>query len=169
MRARNVVAVLLAGVVLQVVLPNAFGLYEALRIQFALIALVCFSLERDWFQSAMVGAAGGFIMDLFSGGRIGVYALSYAVIGLLIGRFQERLYKDNSVAIAGVMVGASFLSSVLVVNVLSLYGIQFDYLGLLTRSLLPSAAGNAIVGCTIFAILRRIKHARSRTWKRSYR
>ncbi|NQT83942.1 rod shape-determining protein MreD [bacterium] len=169
MKVRNVACVLLASVILQVILPNAVGLYEALRVQFALIAVVYFSLHEDWFRSAMIGVAGGSIVDLFSGGRIGVYALSYAIIGMLVGRIQERLFKDNSLAIAAVIVAASFLSPILVFNVLALYGIKMNYLGLFARSVLPSAAANAVVGCTIFSISRRTQDARSRIWSGSYR
>jgi rod shape-determining protein MreD len=169
MKARNVACVLLAGVILQVILPNAVSLYEALRVQFGLIAVVFLCLRRDWFQSAMIGVLGGLFMDLFSGGRIGVYALSYGVIGLLIGRVQERLYKDNLFTIAAVIVGASFLSPLVVLNILALFGIKFDYLALLAKAILPSAAANAVVGCTVLSISRRVRHGRSRAWKRSYR
>ncbi len=169
MKVRMILLVLLASVLLQVVLPNAVGLYEALRIQFTLIAVVYFSLHEDWFRSAMIGAAGGLMMDLFSGGRIGVYALSYAVIGLLVGRVQERLFKDNFLAIAAVMVAASFVSPIIVFNVLSMYGIRMSYLGLFARYVLPSAAANAVVGCTVFSFSRRIQDARSRIWRGSYR
>ncbi len=169
MKIRNVTFTLLASVFLQVILPNAVALYEALRIQFALIAVIYFSLHEDWFRSAMIGVTGGLIVDLFSGGRIGVYALSYAIIGMLVGRVQDRLFKDNFLAIAVVIVGASFLSSILVFNVLALYGIKMDYLGLFAKSVLPSAAANAVVGCTVFSISRRIQDARSRIWRGSYR
>ncbi len=169
MKARNVVIVLLASVILQVVLPNAVGLYEALRVQFTLIAVVYFSLRQDWFHSAIIGATGGLILDVFSGGRIGVYALSYALIGLLLGRVQERLFQDNLLTIAAVMVAASFLSPVLVFNVLALYGIKMNYLGLFAKFVLPSAAANAVVGCTFFSMRRRIEHGRSWARKSSYR
>ncbi len=168
MKVRNVACALLGSALLQVILPNAVGLYEALRIQFTLIAVIYFSLHEDWFRAAMVGVAGGFIVDLFSGGRIGVYALSYAIIGMLVGRVQERLFKDNFLAIAAVIVGASFLSPILVFNVLALYGIKMNYLGLFAKYVLPSAAANAVVGCTLFSISRRIQDARSRIWRGSY-
>jgi len=160
MKVRNVACALLGSALLQVILPNAVGLYEALRIQFTLIAVIYFSLHEDWFRAAMVGVAGGFIVDLFSGGRIGVYALSYAIIGML--------FKDNFLAIAAVIVGASFLSPILVFNVLALYGIKMNYLGLFAKYVLPSAAANAVVGCTLFSISRRIQDARSRIWRGSY-
>ncbi len=168
MKSRYMVLVLLGCAILQVVLPNAVGLYEALRIQFALIAVVYFSLELDWFAAAVTGVAGGLILDMFSGGRIGIYALSYGVVALLVGRVQERLFKDNSLTIAAVIVAASFLSSILVFNLLSLYGIELDYLAQFSRRVIPSAAANAIVGCTVYSISRRIRHGRSSTWKRSY-
>ena len=168
-RSGRVVLILLGCVILQVVLPNAIGLYEALRVQFALIAIVIFSLDQDWFAGAMTGVGGGLIMDVFSGGRMGVYALSYGIIGLLIGRVQERLYKDNLLTIATVIGGASLLSPILILNVLGMYGIEMDYLGQFARCVLPSAAANAIVGCTVFSMARRIRYGRSRTWERSHR
>lgn len=169
MKIRTIALALLASVLLQVILPNALGLYEALRIQFALIAVVYFSLHQDWFRSAMTGIAGGLTMDVFSGGRIGVYALSYGIIGMLVGRIQERLFKDNFLAIAAVMVAASFLSAALVFNLMAMYGTKMDTLGLFAKSVLPSAAANAVVGCTLFSITRRIQDARSRVWRGSYR
>lgn len=169
MKVRTVACVLLASVLLQVILPNAVGLYEALRVQFVLIAVIFFSLHEDWFRSAMIGVGGGLTVDLFSGGRIGVYALSYAIIGMLVGRVQERLFKDNFLAIAAVIVGASFLNAILVFNVLALYGIKMDYLALLATSVLPSAAANAVVGTTVFSISRRVQDARARIWRRSHR
>jgi rod shape-determining protein MreD len=171
-RGRTPVTVLLAllgCVVLQVTLPNAIPLYEALRVQFVLIAIVHFSLSHDWFASAMTGVAGGLFMDVFSGGRIGVYALCYGLVALLIGRIQERLFKDNLLTIATVIVGASLLSPVLVFNVLALYGVALDVFSQLVGSILPSAAANAVVGCTLFSIMKRIRYGRSGFGKRTYR
>jgi len=157
----TVLPVLLGCVLLQVTLPNSISLYEALRVQFVLIAIVYFGLEKDWFGAAMTGVAGGFVMDIFSGGRIGVYALSYGLIGFIIGGVQERLFKDNLLTIATVIVGASLLSPFLVFNVLGLYGVELDLFGQFTGRVLPSAAANAIVGCTLSSLLRRIRHGRS--------
>jgi len=168
MKARNVLLILLGCVLLQVVLPNTVWLYEALRVQFVLIAVVLFSLQQDWFGAAMTGVGGGFIMDLFSGGRIGVYALSYGIVALLIGRIQERLFKENMLTIATVMAAASLLSSILVSNVLELYGIELHYLGQFARRVLPSAAANAIVGCAAFSMVRRIRRGVRAARKRYY-
>jgi rod shape-determining protein MreD len=168
MRLRNVSLILLTCVLFQVTLPNTSWLYEAVRVQFVLIAVVLLSLEQDWFAAAMAGVAGGFLMDLLSGGRIGVYALSYGLIGLLIGRVQERLFKENMLTIATVMAVASLLNSLLVSNLLGLYGIPLDYLGQFAKGVLPSAAANAIVGCVAFSMVRRIRRGIRAVQKRYY-
>ncbi len=168
MRVRNVLLVLLICILFQVTLPNTSWLYEAVRVQFVLIAVVIFSLEQDWFGAAMTGVAGGFMMDVFSGGRIGVYALSYGLVGLLLGRVQERLFKENMLTIATVMAVASVLSSILVSNVLGLYGIPVDYFGQFGKRVLPSAAANAIVGCAAVSIVRRVRRGIRAVQKRYY-
>jgi rod shape-determining protein MreD len=169
MRVRKILLVLLGCVLLQVILPNVMGLYEALRIQLTLIAVVYFALHQDWFGAAMTGVAGGILVDLFSGGRIGIYAVSYGLIGLLIGRVQERLFKDNVVTIVTVMAGASFLSAILVLNVLSLYGMRLNYVGLFVKRVVPSGVANAIVGCMVFSMMRRRKYGRPAAGRRFYR
>jgi rod shape-determining protein MreD len=168
MSVRNTVLILLASVILQTILPNAIGLYQDLRIQLALIVIVYFALHHDWFQSAMTGVAGGFIMDLFSGGHIGVYALTYGVIAMLIGRVQEKLLRDSFLTVATVIVCASLLSPILVFNVLALYGLKLNYAAVFAKYVLPSTAANAIVGCAVLPMLRRIKDGRSAARRRSY-
>lgn len=168
MKARNIILALTICVVFQVVLPNTIGLYEALRVQLVLIAVTLFSLQEDWFGGAMTGVAGGFIMDLFSGGRIGVYALSYGIVGMLVGRVQERLFKENLLTIAAVMVAASFVSAIFVVQLLGLYGIEYNFFGEFLRRIVPSAAANAIVGCTIFSMARKIRRGIRAAQKRYY-
>lgn len=168
MKARNVIPVLTVCVVFQVVLPNTIWLYETLRVQLVLIAVALFSLQEDWFGGAMTGVAGGFIMDLFSGGRIGVYALCYGIVGMIVGRVQERLFKENLVTIATVMVAASLLSAIFVVHLLGLYGIEYDFFGELLKRIVPSSAANAIVGCTIFSMARKIRRGIRAAQKRYY-
>jgi rod shape-determining protein MreD len=168
MSARTVILALLVSVMFQVVLPNTIGLYEALRVQLVLIAVTLFSLQEDWFGGAMTGVAGGLMMDLFSGGRIGVYALSYGIVGMLVGRVQERLFKENLLTIAAVMVAASFLSAIFVVQLLGLYGIEYDLFGEFLKRIVPSAAANAIVGCTMFSMARKIRRGIRAAQKRYY-
>lgn len=168
-RPGSQVIVVVGCVLLQVALANLIPMYETWRIQFALIAVVYFSLQQDWFPSAMTGVTGGLAMDIFSGGQIGVYALGYGIVGLLIGRVQERLVKDNLLANAAVIAAASLVSAILIFNVLALYGIELEYLSQFAKRALPLAAANAIAGCLLFSLARRMKRARSTFRKRSYR
>jgi rod shape-determining protein MreD len=166
--ARAVIPALIVCVLFQVVLPNTIWLYEALRVQLVLIAVTLFSLQQDWFGGAMTGVTGGFIMDLFSGGRIGVYALCYGIVGMLVGRVQERLFKENLLTIATVLVAASLLGALLTVQLLGLYGIEYNFFGEFLKRIVPSAAANAIVGCTIFSMAKKIRRGIRAAQKRYY-
>jgi cell shape-determining protein MreD len=87
---------------------------------------------------------------------------------MMVGRVQERLFKENLVTIATVMVVASLLSAIFVVHLLGLYGIEYDFFGEFLKRIVPSAAANAIVGCTIFSMARRVRRGIRAAQKRYY-
>jgi len=96
-------------------------------------------------EGAFLGFAGGIIEDLFSGSYIGMNALSKMVAGYLAGVSGERLYKENSLVVAGVTF-FSTVAGLLVYYFLLLYlKIDVPFFYTLLRVVLPTALYTAVL------------------------
>ncbi len=155
----KIAVVILICVLVQVVLPGKVPGYHWLQVEWTLIAVIFFSLRRHWRQSMWIGAAAGLMLDLLSGGRLGVFGLSYLTCSTLLGVFHRWLYRESLFAICTL----TFLVTLLVSNINFLILRSFgSYPGywtyLIWGRLLPAATINAIFAAPFFILLSRIGH-----------
>ena len=157
----------LVCVLVQVQLARQFALVRTIPVSFLLIAVVVVALEEDWFGGMLAGISAGLIMDIFSGGRLGVFALSYGIVGMLVGTVQALVFKEEIVARLLIVFGAAISLQVLNYQIIQLYQPPMKLMPWLYRSILPGAVVTAVVALPVFAWLNRSKDRRA--WNRGRR
>lgn len=96
-------------------------------------------------EGAFLGFAGGIIEDLFFGSYIGMNALAKMVTGYLAGICGNRLYKENSLVVAGVTF-FSVTAGALVNYFLLLYlSISMPFFHSLFKVIIPTALYTAVL------------------------
>ncbi|MDF9408304.1 rod shape-determining protein MreD [Pelotomaculum isophthalicicum JI] len=96
-------------------------------------------------EGAFLGFAGGIIEDLFSGSYIGINALTKMVAGYLAGFCGERLYKENSLVVAGVAFFSTTVGLLINYFLLLYLKIYMPFFYTLFRVILPTALYTAVL------------------------
>jgi len=96
-------------------------------------------------EGAFLGFTGGIVEDLFSGSYIGLNALTKMAAGYLAGFCGERLYKENSLVVAGVTFFSAAVGLLLNYFLLLYLEIYMPFLNSLFRVILPTALYTAVL------------------------
>jgi len=98
---------LLASVIIQ----GAAGsvVFFSFRPDLVLIIVVYWALKKGPSSGWFIGMSGGFMIDLFSSGMLGLHTLALATVGLLVAFFSNPLYQTH-LSTRVVMVGISSVS-----------------------------------------------------------
>jgi rod shape-determining protein MreD len=123
MRQLKIAAWIAASVILQASLRNV---WPPLRfLDFPLIVVVYYALQRDALQALMVGAICGIASDsLGAGGIIGSSGFSKTVVAFVIVSLSSRMMVDNPLARIPVLAGAAVLDSAIFVLLNRMLGNQ---------------------------------------------
>ena len=162
MKKTKIFLILFICCLVQTILPIYVKQYEFVKIQFVLIAVVYLCLERSWFNGLMVGITAGLLMDVFSGGRLGIYILSYGIVGFLVSYYQENLFEKNLFTTMLFVFTASILVPTINFNCLKLYNIELNYFHSFKMFILPIAVANIIVAALFSMIFRRFYRDRTK-------
>src|SRR5690348_9505086 len=110
--------------------------------QLVLLSVVCWSLARGPVEGMVWGFAGGLLLDLASGGPVGVSALAMVAMAGATGSFAGRLFSSNPllpmVAVFGATIGYFVIASFL----LATLHYRTDWAGALVDVAVPSAAAD---------------------------
>ncbi|MGE5554478.1 MAG: rod shape-determining protein MreD [Betaproteobacteria bacterium] len=117
-----------------------------------LLEVAAVALFRGPLPGAVLGLAGGALLDLWRGQSLGLFALSAGTTGYLLGLLEPRLFKDNLLvpAAAGFAGTLLFQGSFLLLG--SFTGSHFLLWPALARVILPEALYNAILGPMMFRL-----------------
>ena len=140
----------------QVILPGKIPGYHWLRVEWTLLAVIFLSLRRDWHLTMWVGMAGGFAVDLISGGRLGIFALSYLAAAAVLGFYHRWLLQDSLLPICILTFLMSLFVSTVSFFILQFFGNYPGFWSYLWRSMLPAAAVNAIFTAPFFLVVSRL-------------
>ncbi|OIO93712.1 MAG: rod shape-determining protein MreD [Armatimonadetes bacterium CG2_30_59_28] len=143
-RRSSYTAILVAGVLLQTTWAHywkVLGVYPDLYI----VLSVCAGLTLGTRRAAMVGMLLGYVEGIMLGQSIGSYAVSRAVVAVLAGAAETRVYRDNVwVSVIAVFVGT--LAAEVVFLIMS-PNYPFTYW---TRTLLREAPYNCLFTFAFF-------------------
>lgn len=128
---------LLASVIIQGAAGAA--VFFSFRPDLVLIIVVYWALKRGPSGGWFIGMAGGFMIDLFSSGMLGLHTIALATIGLLVALFSNPLYRTH-LSTQVVMVGISLVGyNILYYLLLLVFAAPPSWSYLWKTVLLPSA------------------------------
>mgnify|MGYP005837431883 CR=1 FL=1 len=152
-------------VIIEVQLARLIPFIRRVPIQFLLIFLIYFCLDYEWFDGLLTGTVAGTILDILSGGNLGVFALSYGIIGMLIGIIQPLIFKEEFMPRMFLIFFASILLQFINYNIIRNYQSNSEFIRILLLSILPGAFINCIFAAPVFILIKKdkIKHS---SWNR---
>jgi rod shape-determining protein MreD len=167
MKKTRILLTFLVCILLQLQLARKLPFLRAVPLQLLLIATVYYALQRDWFGGMLVGIAAGFLLDIFSDGQLGVFALSYGVVGMMIGMTQSMIFKEDLLPRLLLVFAATLLLQVLNYSIIRNYQPNMALSTSLYRSILPGALLNCAAALILFLVSGKI--GARKAWSRGRR
>ena len=153
-RILKILALILGSLVLQISLVAKMSIFGS-RIDLPLVVVVSIALARGTIYGESAGFMTGILCDLFSGGPMGVQALSKTVIGYGAGLARRRLYADSFVTqlISGFL--ATIIAKLINLVHLSLMSNEPGFLKINVLGLVLTGVLNSILVVAVFRLVRR--------------
>lgn len=148
----------LAAVLIQIVCGDLIPVC-GVQPDFVLIAVVFFCLRAGWQKGIMLGMIAGFIMDMFSVGRVGLFTVSFGACGFFLGLFTRKLYFENPLTQSLIVFLFTFINA----SIYAVLSVTFNGVSLwniFARKTMPLSLYNFVVSLLIFILLRRFERKR---------
>ena len=146
-----VVLTVVFGLILQATVLaelNLFGL--GLKPDFVLITVISYGLLKGPFYGAGLGLAAGLAADLFTGGVLGIGALSRMVAGFLAGLLEKTIFKDNLLVPALSLLAGTVVAEGIFLLIHSALAWHFGSILFLIPRLLAISLLNALVAPIVY-------------------
>lgn len=111
--------------------------YHGVTVDFMLLLTVSFAFLRGSRQGAFMGFMVGLMQDLATGTYFGVNTLTRALIGLLFGKFSDRVFKEQFFLPVLASVGVTILNYFILALIMVLLGYRFNLETHMQQMLLP--------------------------------
>jgi rod shape-determining protein MreD len=119
----------------------------------ALIIIVSFAILRYDIEGAMVGFFSGLLQDIMFGKVIGLYALLGLVIGYFCGKPFKDFYSENYLLPLFLVVGSTLFFEISVYITGFLFRSRLDLFYYLRRIILPSVCYNAFLTIPVYRLI----------------
>jgi len=124
---------------------------------------VCYlSLKNEETKGALIGFGLGLLEDSLSSSPLGVKALSFSLVGSLLGFVGKGLFWDNPLTQSFLLFSAGILSGFVTLLALNFFLIPRPIGGSLFRLILPESILTALWGLLFFVVFQRWKERRAR-------
>ena len=158
MKPLVVLGVVIVSVFLQVVLAR-FTVGGRMTFDLILVGVVFVALQAGPVAGMLAGTLGGIMLDLLSGGLVGVGGLLKTVIGFFAGSMGSRLVVAKPYARALIVGAATFVHGLLATG---LHGVIDGWSGVPWVAMLWEAVLNTIAGYVAFLLIESLPTAMSR-------
>ncbi len=147
----NYILFLLLAFSLQIVLSATF----LLPIDFMLIVLIVYVIEKDAVSSIFMGVFIGLLQDTLSGGLFGIRAFSKTIVAYLLSKIGKKIIAENGFIQFTVAFIASYVDLFIVGELGNiLKGTSYH---LLNSESFTSALLNSLLCCFFFYIISRLR------------
>ena len=113
--------------------------FAGIRPDVMLAFVVSFSILEGPITGALLGAAGGLLMDVLFGRALGVYAAIYLMTAVGAGIFYGKFYADNVIVPAATAVVLGIGKDLLLALMMLAAGVTYSFPRMLVHYILPSA------------------------------
>lgn len=150
------VLILMAAALAGVFLPNMFSVSRWILPQWTLLVVMIAAIRRPGYPALKTAVVAGLMVDLLSGGRLGIFALSYMAAAGIISSMQRMVDQKSPASMCIMIFLATFvawLASFLVLDIFGRYPGFFRYMA--WARMLPQAAANAMWALVYYQLLPR--------------
>ncbi|HRZ87189.1 MAG TPA: rod shape-determining protein MreD [bacterium] len=151
MKLLIVTACFLAAALVQSICADAF-MIRRVSPDFLLIAVVFCSLRAGWQRGLLFGLIAGFICDVLSLGRMGLFAVSMGTCGLLLGFLTFRVYFENPLTQSLIALLVTLLNAAVYFSAADLF-YQESLWYLFLNHVVPQSIYNFTVGVILFTFM----------------
>ncbi len=148
-------AIIILVIILQSTLLNYIGIWGS-KPDLLLIFVIAIGLTRGVQDSVIFGFAAGLLEDIAAGGMIGETAFVKMLIGLLVGLFEQRLFKENFIVPACMIFFGSLVQGLLTFFFINSFQVRLDFLSALLHKIIPAALYTSLVSAAIYPLAVRI-------------
>ena len=133
------------------VFPNlAFG---GIIPNLMIIVTASYGFMRGRKSGLLVGFFSGLIMDIFSSGVLGFYALIYMYIGYLNGVFKKMFFPEDIKLPIALIIGSDFLYNIIIYVLIFLLKGRFQFSYYFLNIIIPEMVYTIIVTCILYPLL----------------
>ncbi|MEN8906478.1 MAG: rod shape-determining protein MreD [Clostridiales bacterium] len=141
--------------IIQSTILDSLALYNV-KPNLVLVFIISVSLVRGGVEGAYVGFFAGLIQDFITGKVIGFYALIGMYVGLLVGIFNKRLYRENFL----VIIFFTFTATIVYELCVFFFGIYLQggdgFLYGFVKIILPETLYNIIVSVFMYVFIMKL-------------
>lgn len=154
MRSFVLLVLVLLAMVLQATLLNFLQVY-GIKPDLILLLIIFNSFLQGPREGAFLGCLGGLLQDMFTGNYIGLNMLSKGITGYLVGLFEGKLYKDNTLIMISITMVSTIFCQLIYYGLLFFLGISVapDYA--FYRVILPLGLYNSLIVPIFYGWFRR--------------
>jgi len=155
-------------VLIQSTLTDFIKIYDV-KPNLTIAVIVCVAFRRNTIEGAIVGFFCGLIQDAVSGRVIGFYALLGLYLGVIIGKSNKKLNKENAL----IAIFLTFVSTIVYEYVVYFFTTVFraplDFIYPFKNIILTEVIYNSVISIIAFIIVNRIHKKIERYEKNSRR
>lgn len=148
---------ILTIVFLCLILPGTLFHYwswAGIKPDLAMLWVIYLTLHNRPMQGIAYGFAIGLIVDMYLGRYIGLYAITLAVVALLISFFQQRWYKENILLTTVLVFIVTVIGQTIIVIVAKTAGLNW-FFGEAIKVIFGIALYNALLVPITFPLIHR--------------
>jgi rod shape-determining protein MreD len=142
----------IAAVILQIVLAPNIAISGVVP-NIILIFVIINAINKTPISSTVLGFFLGLIADLISTGPVGLSALVFSIIAFAVSSLNKGMFTGAWLIELAALIAAVFFGELLYAVVLTIMGIEEQFLTALVYVTLPSVVYDALLGLIILPII----------------
>lgn len=118
-----------------------------------IVVTASYGFMRGRKSGLLVGFFSGLIMDIFSSGVLGFYALIYMYIGYLNGVFKKMFFPEDIKLPIALIIGSDFLYNIIIYVLIFLLKGRFQFSYYFLNIIIPEMVYTIIITCILYPLL----------------
>ena len=118
-----------------------------------IVVTASYGFMRGRKSGLLVGFFSGLIMDIFSSGVLGFYALIYMYIGYLNGVFKKMFFPEDIKLPIALIIGSDFLYNIIIYVLIFLLKGRFQFSYYFLNIIIPEMVYTIVVTCVLYPLL----------------
>lgn len=132
---------------------------RGVRPDLLLIAAVFCCLRAGWQRGLLLGMLAGFVYDMLTVGRIGLFTVSFGLCGAVLGLFTYQLYFENPLTQSLLVLCVTLVHAAIFFTLSSLLS-SVSLWNLYMCKVIPQSVYNFAVALVLYMIMRRFERKR---------